>query len=329
MSYIKQTWVDRAVEFFRRFTYTDDGTHLTLTEAPGTITSAGTPLDSTRLNHMEEGIYDAHENVGDRQYTEENYVVSGETITESVNKLDTNLNLVLPISSGAGFHNSIFRGKYLGSAVTTEQYNAISSGTFDDLYVGDYWTIGGINYRIACFNYYHNTGDTALTANHAVIVPDTALYNHVMNDTNITTGAYVGSKMYVSGLNSAKTTINNAFSGHVVSHRNYLHNAVTSGYTSGGSWYDSTVELMTEANVYGTKHYGNATQGTSLANNVYVDKSQFPLFASNPQSVNTRQSYWLRDVSSSTYFAYVSSSGNANRTNASYSTGVRPAFCIS
>jgi hypothetical protein len=94
MSYIKQTWVDRAVEFFRRFTYTDDGTHLTLTEAPGTITNAGTPLDSTRLNHMEEGIYDAHENIGDRQYTEENYVVSGETITESVNKLDTNLNLV-------------------------------------------------------------------------------------------------------------------------------------------------------------------------------------------------------------------------------------------
>lgn len=94
MSYVKQTWVDRAVEFFRRFTYTDDGTHLTLTEAPGTITNAGTPLDSTRLNHIEEGIYDAHENVGDRQYAEENYVVSGETITESVNKLDTNLNLV-------------------------------------------------------------------------------------------------------------------------------------------------------------------------------------------------------------------------------------------
>jgi hypothetical protein len=279
---------------------------------------------------MEEGIYDAHENIGDRQYTEENYVVSGETITESVNKLDTNLNLVLPISSGAGFHNSIFRGKYLGSAVTTEQYNAISSGTFDDLYVGDYWTIGGINYRIACFNYYHNTGDTALTANHAVIVPDTVLYNHVMNDTNITTGAYVGSKMYVSGLNSAKTTINNAFSGHVVSHRNYLHNAVTSGYTSGGSWYDSTVELMTEANVYGTKHYGNATQGTSLANNVYVDKSQFPLFASNPQSVNTRQSYWLRDVSSSATFAGVTGGGRAAyASSASTSLGVRPAFCIS
>ena len=233
------------------------------------------------------------------------------------------------MSSGAGFHNSIFRGKYLGSAVTTEQYNAISDGTFDDLYVGDYWTIGGINYRIACFNYYYNTGDTALTANHAVIVPDTVLYDHVMNDTNIITGAYVGSKMYVSGLNSAKNTINNAFSGHVVSHRNFLHNAVTGGYASGGSWYDSTVELMTEFNVYGTKHYGNATQGASSAYNFSVDKSQFPLFAFNPQSVNTRQTYWLREVASLTSFVSAYDIGFVAGYAASDSGGVRPAFCIS
>lgn len=57
---------------------------------------------------------------------------------------------------GAGFHNSIFRGKNLGSTITDAQYTAISTGTFDDLFVGDYWdfVIDGVNVRgvIAGFN---------------------------------------------------------------------------------------------------------------------------------------------------------------------------------
>src|SRR5690554_4023945 len=98
--------------------------------------------------------------------------------------------------NNAGFHNSIYRGKYLGSTVTTEQYTAISSGTFTDLYIGDYWTINGINWRIAAFNYYRNTGDSLIPGNHIVVVPDQSLYSHVMNDTNTTEGGYTGSKMY-------------------------------------------------------------------------------------------------------------------------------------
>lgn len=231
--------------------------------------------------------------------------------------------------ANAGAHNSIYRGKFLGSSVTAAQYTAISSGTFEDLYIGDYWTIGGVNYRIACFDYYYNTGDIPLTTHHAVIVPDLALYDAQMNATNITTGAYIGSEMYTTNLASAKTTINNAFSGHVLTHRNYLHNATTSGYASGGSWYDSDIELMTEANIYGTKHYGNAIQGTSLANNVYVDKSIYPLFIFRPDLITNLDTFWLRDVASDSRFAYASASGFSNSLSPSNSTGVRPSFCIS
>jgi len=232
-------------------------------------------------------------------------------------------------ANNAGSHNSIYRGKYLGSSVTAAQYTAISSGTFEDLYIGDYWTIGGVNYRIACFDYYYNTGDPQLTTHHAVMVPDKALYYAQMNSTNITTGAYIGSEMYTTNLASAKTTINSAFSGHVVSHRNYLHNATTNGYASGGSWYDSEVDLMTEANLYGTKHYGNAIQGTALASNIYVDKSQYPLFVFDPKMICNRDTFWLRDVSSAAAFAFASSDGNSSFNFASNSRGVRPAFCIS
>ena len=58
--------------------------------------------------------------------------------------------------SRAGFHNSIFRGKNLGTSITAAQWTAIRNGTFDDMFVGDYWTLGGQDYFIAHFDYYFN-----------------------------------------------------------------------------------------------------------------------------------------------------------------------------
>lgn len=232
-------------------------------------------------------------------------------------------------ASGAGAHNAIYRGKYLGASVTAEQYAAIAAGTFDDLYIGDYWTISGVNYRIAAFDYYLTTGDTACNTHHVTVVPDANMYTHCMNDTNITTGAYVGSKMYTEGLTQAKTTINTAFGeAHILNHRQYLQNATTDGYASGGSWYDSTVELMTEQNVYGGKVFGNCQNGTALPNSYTIDKSQYPLFAFRPDLISNRQWFWLRDVVSVAFFAYVNGSGTADCTGASDATGVRPAFSI-
>lgn len=231
--------------------------------------------------------------------------------------------------NNAGAHNAIYRGKNLGTSVTAAQWAAIANGTFADLYIGDYWVIGGVNWRIAAFDYYYKTGDTSCTTHHVVIVPDTNLYTHVMNDTNITTGGYIGSKMYTEGLAEAKTKINNAFgSSHILSHRQLLVNAVTNGKPSGGSWYDSTVELMTEQNVYGGKIFGAGNDGSTTPYLYTIDKSQFPLFAHDPSMISNRQWFWLRDVVSAASFANVSASGYAYSYNASGDSGVRPAFSI-
>ena len=56
--------------------------------------------------------------------------------------------------TGAGSRNGIYRGKYLGDSYTADQKAAIAAGTFEDLYIGDYWTIDGVNYRIAAFDYW-------------------------------------------------------------------------------------------------------------------------------------------------------------------------------
>ena len=232
-------------------------------------------------------------------------------------------------ASGAGAHNSIYRGKNLGNAVTAAQWAAIQAGTFDDMYIGDYWVTGGVTYRIAAFDYYLRAGDTDMNTHHVTLVPDASMYTHCMNDTDITTGGYVGSKMYTQGLNQAKTTITSAFgAAHILTHHQYLCNAVTNGKPSGGSWYDSTVELMTEQNVYGGKVFGAGNDGSTVPGLHTVDKSQFPLFTFRPDMISNRQWFWLRDVVSAAYFANVNLSGRANCYSASYAGGVRPAFSI-
>jgi hypothetical protein len=241
--------------------------------------------------------------------------------------------------SNAGAHNAIYRGKSLGSTVTTAQYAAIKAGTFDDLYIGDYWTIGGINYRIAAFDYYLNSGDTNCTTHHVVIVPDTCLYNAQMHNTssggwesgaaNTTAGGYVGSDMYKSNLEQAKTTIKSAFSGHVLKHRIYLTNAVANGRASGGAWCDSEVDLMCEQMVYGSGIFSPVSDGSNVPVNYRVEKSQLPLFQHEPSRICNRAAWWLRDVITASGFAVVSGDGTAGYGGASASLGVRPAFCIS
>ena len=238
--------------------------------------------------------------------------------------------------SGSGAHNAIYRGINLGTSVSDAQLAAIKAGTFDGLFIGDYWTIGAVNYRIAAFDYYLNAGDTACTTHHVVIVPDTLLYNAKMNETDTTVGAYVGSEMYTTGLSQAKTTITASFgSAHLLTHRNYLQNACTNSVPTGTAWFDSTVELMTEQNVYGNQIMGPLPSGGTVnpwdANgnhNYLVDKSQFPLFAFRPDLISNRQWFWLRTVVSAAGFANVGSTGGASCYAASNSYGVRPAFSI-
>lgn len=230
------------------------------------------------------------------------------------------------LADGAAAHNCIYRGKNLGTSVTAEQYTAISSGKFTDLYIGDYWVIKGVIYRIAAFDYYYNCGDTNFTKHHVVIVPDTSLYKAQMNTSNVTTGGYTGSAMYKSNLAQAKTTIKAAFgSAHVLTKRELLVNAVNGNTPSGWAWFDSDVELMNEVQAYGSVAWG-AHDGNGY--NVASGDGQFPLFMFDRTKLHNREDYWLRDVASAPYFSRVGNDGYAFLSDASGSLGVRPAFCI-
>lgn len=235
---------------------------------------------------------------------------------------------------GPQMHRMVYRGKSLGATLTSEQKSAIQAGNFEDLWLGDYWTIGGVNYRIADFDYWLNVGDaTPLTSHHLAIVPETNLGTGKMNTESTTTGGYTGSLMYTTNLTTAKDTINTAFGSNVLTRKEYLINAVTSGYPSAGAWTDSTVELMNEPMVYGSYIYTPHSDGTTIPKLYTASQKQLALFMICPQFINstatgTRLSYWLRDVVSAQRFARVTDYGPVLDSAASLEYGIRPAFAI-
>lgn len=241
---------------------------------------------------------------------------------------DDMLRLTTP--DGAAAHNTVYRGKALGASVTSGQWAAIKAGTFKDLYLGDYWSIGGVNYLIAGFDYWLNTGDAPCAKHHIVVIPQNNLYIAAMNETDTTEGGYVGSQMYKTGLDQAKQTFADAFGAvHILNHREWLVNAVSNGVPSGGAWFDSTIDLPNEIMMYGSHIFAPTSDGSTVPQNYTVCKMQLPLFQLAPQYSFARSYwYWLRDIVSAPSFAISGNNGLASYASASNAYGVCPVVGI-
>jgi len=249
------------------------------------------------------------------------------------------------IPANAAAHNAIYRGKNIQDKyIDGSMYAAINNGTFEDLFIGDYFditistTLGGnetVRCMLAGFDVYWGCGDTAMFTHHAVIVPANCFAATAqMNAENTTEGGYTGSAMYTTTLPVYQTALEGVFGTHLLNNRELLTNAVADGKSSGWSWFDCKLRLMNEAEVYG----GNVW---SSAYDVGIAKTQLPLFTLNPAKIvcglggasyasNTaRYTWWLSAALGAANFAYVYNRGYANTGSASYACGVRPRFLIS
>ena len=237
--------------------------------------------------------------------------------------------------SVAGYHNSIFRGKNVTSYLTDGTlFTRISSGSFEDLFVGDYIVKNNITWRIAGFDVYLHKGDTELTKHHAIIVPDKHLTTAQMNSSNTTVGGYVASAMYTTTLPSVlETYITPVFGSHVIEIRNVLTKGINpSGYNRWGTnsgcsndwaWYSRKVDLMNENQVFGSISWSSSGFETGS------DNCQLPLFRLAPEYITNRSYwYWLRNVVDSSRFAIVFYLGYSSYYDASATGGVRPCFYI-
>ena len=310
--------------------YVDGALKLTATAGAALVTCAkigfiggvtGSPSTSAGIQNVY--VYD----LSGRELVDRGVLSEG--FNRLIDWMKSKLTLESLSTNSIPFHNSYPRCKYLGTVITDAQNTAIKNRTYDDLFIGDYWTINGVNWRIVAIDYYFNIGGTNFDKGNVIVMPDTVLYNAQMNTTNTTAGAYAGSLMRTQNLNSARTIAQNAFGSHLANHRIVLANSVDASGPSGWSEYDSDgVELPNEVQIYGTRVWGSALKGFDVA----TQKQQFPLMMLAPQFVNTRQDYWLQDVSSSYVsggFADVSNGGPAGDNGASISLGVRPSVTLS
>lgn len=234
-------------------------------------------------------------------------------------------------------HAAVFRGKNLGSAITDAQKAAIADGSFKDLFIGDYWVINNITWRIADMDYWYNTSKNSLTRHHLVMIPDTCLFKHIMkndvySDTPSTTvGGYHLTDMHRKGLDEARSMVIKAFGADMcVSHKEAFINAVTDGKPSGFLFEDSWLDLPTEIMMYGTNIFSVASDGgTPPPAVITYCRTQLALFDIAPKFiVSPRQTYWLRDIVSDGQYAAVNAGGYATHSGSEFSLGVRPVFCI-
>jgi len=196
-------------------------------------------------------------------------------------------------------HRNIFRGKNLGNSVTAAQLAAIDEGTFDDLFLGDYWTINGVNWRIADMDYYYEKfyateGVQTTDKHHLVIVPDTALYETFYKDGNTDTTGYAGSALHSA--EAAEAIVNSAFPGMVLTYTDLLMTNSQSPFTFARR--ECTVEAMSSAMVFGNYTVYNTDFYSSSSLNALAavpSCRQFALFGIAPVYIQAENTYFLRD----------------------------------
>jgi hypothetical protein len=296
-----------------------------------------------RVDECESNIEELSQNVsamGDRvDGLSQTVATMGDKVDGIDSRVTTNTNDIATINAltesikgtGAGFHSSIYRGKYLGDKYTDEQKQAIINGTFDDLFIGDYWIINGITWRIADFDYYYNVyylDDDE--AHHVIIVPDTILYEAQMNPTDTTQGCYTGSEMYTKNLDEARAAFDDAFgSMFIATHKGYYSNSTDdNGIPNMSVPRDMRVELMSEEQVYGHAVWGVCNQNGF---DVGTQATQFRLFALDKTKINIGRTYWLTNVTNvmqRSFFATVANEGCPIFSPATYHNGVRPFACL-
>ena len=237
-------------------------------------------------------------------------------------------------SSGAGLHNSFFRGKNLGSTFTAAQSAAIRAGTFEDLWVGDYWpmnvaytyedengatqsgTYSGVMVVAEC-NYYRYKGvNDRLNTNHILVVPSDAMFSQaVMNDEATREGGYLASKMHTVYMKRAAAIFKACFGAdHVLPFPEKLSNS-DSGLT--GTWATCEAELMSERMLF-----GSAVEGMDYY--YHTGNHQAALFRHSAASTGCTNTIWLRDIGRRWGFVYMSSTGSVGVLSANYGSGVRP-----
>ena len=266
--------------------------------------------------------------------TTDAFVVDGAAGTRSVKAGGLLWKLLDASNSGGESKNSLFRGASLGDTYTAAQKQAVRSGMFSGLFLGDYWERDGIKWRIAGFNFWGGSGIAESTNNgnrpHLAILPDSTLPSAVaLHSAANTSGGYVNMDFVKNNLIGAVAATAGGVFGTADSYTSMfegLSNAANaSGAVTSVEWSAKTVFLPSVENLYGY-------DANSVSGMMSRTTTRIPLLSVAPRFVRAGvgRPYWTRTITSGTSVATVGIRGEITQTsvNSAGNTYARPLVAI-
>lgn len=244
-----------------------------------------------------------------------------------------------------GFEN-IFVGDYIDVTMSTSGLYAyggyVTSGETTKTAITSP-VVEMVRLLVADYNYFLHSGDTETAVNHLILVPECGFSTLAcMNLSNVTTGGYAGSEMHTTVLPAYENSLKELFGKYMIPVRALLTNTVNAdvasscftgwkGTSSNWALYSTYLCLMNSPMVTGCNTCQSSFYDTGNR------KTQLALFRQRPDLQHTgyandrskRRTYWLSDVASGDFFAYVGGSGDVSCGYASYPFVVRPFLVIS
>ena len=193
---------------------------------------------------------------------------------------------VLSASGGSSMpytnHNGGFRGDNLGSSFTAEQKAAIAAGTFENIYVGDYWTFGGTVWRVVDIDAFYQHGDPRCTEHHVVIMPDEALFN-----SGFDAQLYGNDSIATTKLPAEAASLEAIIGSYLIDKKYMVHKDSPSYY----QWVSYKMMTPSFHNFLGAYDMGNAPTDPAR------QSMQFALFRYAPWYINTvvGVNFWCMD----------------------------------
>lgn len=187
-------------------------------------------------------------------------------------------------------HNQIFRGNNLGDRITNAQQQAIKSGRFDDLWLGDYWVRNNVRYTIAGFNYW--LGQPGIQNNHIVVLARDLFDSVQFNAGPVSKAA--GASIVSNTMNQvAINRFSEVFGSEKIMMRphNYVSAFDAQNVPSVSEKYMVKVSLMQPPMISSSGVGAMVAQNYTI--NMFNDTMILPLFLAKPDWRNTTTNHWL------------------------------------
>ena len=213
------------------------------------------------------------------------------------------------VPDGADSHRRFYRGEDITAAFDDGSFSAsVADGTFYDIFPGDYIrktiTVPGVantgtstykvKFVIADLDAAMNHGSPSVTTHHAVIVPETPVFDTYMNPTNTNAGGYAGSYMHKTVMPAFALGLIGAFG---------TEHLLKCSFDGSGRTSDPlacTCRLMTLSMVFGQAELpSNGRDWSSYVKDECMGGEQLAAFSLHPELRGQNMWYWVSDLPSS------------------------------